>query len=88
MIPKNTKREFSFWGNVEYPSNKAANLARNAFAKHLKRQGNVVKLSSLPGQLRPYSGLGQPDGRSGTVYYVTVVWEPTDESLPGLTVLR
>ena len=68
--------KLSFWGNVDYQTNKEAYLARNTEARRLKALGYKVKLRSLPGQMRKYSGLGQPDGRIGTVYKIEIVGEP------------
>lgn len=64
--------QYAFWGNVEYTTNKAAMLARNALAKEMRVKGHRVVKRSLVGQLCKYSGLGQPDGRVGTVYYLDV----------------
>ncbi len=65
--------QFSFWGNVEYPSNEAAKAARNELAKELRAEGVRIRLSVLRDQMRKYAGLGQPDGRIGNVYYVNVI---------------
>lgn len=62
---------FSFWGNIDYPSNKDALRARNAFSSKFRGSIKIVK-SSLPHQMRKYYELGHPDGRSGTVYYLKV----------------
>lgn len=66
----NTYTQYSFWGNVEYPSNKDAMKARNALAKDLAKKGYRLVKRSFPGAMRKYSGLGQPDGTIGTVYYL------------------
>ncbi|NJO65048.1 MAG: hypothetical protein HC836_45150 [Richelia sp. RM2_1_2] len=71
-IPFNTYTQYSFWGNVDYIDNKAAMLERNKLATQLKKQGFIVKKHTLSNQLSKYSGLGQPDGRIGTVYYLDV----------------
>ncbi len=63
--------EYSFWGNVDYPSNDAAKKHRDQFAKHLTKQGLKVQRRVLRNQLSKYSGLGQPDGTWGNVYSVT-----------------
>lgn len=63
-------KTISFWGNIEYPTNKDAMLARNTKATELKKQGVTFYKSSMPNQLKPYSGLGCPDGRVGTVYTI------------------
>jgi len=65
--------ELNFWGNVDYPTNEAAKLARNAKAKELRENGHKVSLSVCRNQLRPYSGLCQPDGRIGNVYSIRLV---------------
>ena len=62
--------QHGFWGNIDYPSNEEAKKARDAKAKVLRAQGFRVKRWTLPNQLRPYAGLGVPDGRVGNVYYV------------------
>lgn len=67
-----TSVQYSYWGNVEYSTNKDAMLARNKLASEMKKQGFKISKHSLTGQLRKYSGLGQPDGTIGTVYYLTV----------------
>jgi len=69
----NDRMQYSFWGNVEYPTNKLAMQARNALAKDLKAKGFTVTKSSLTGQMRKYASLGQPDGTIGTVYYLNAM---------------
>lgn len=64
--------QYSFWGNVDYPDNKTAMLARNKLAREMKKQGNKVRCWTLANQLSKYSGFGQPDGRSGNVYKLDV----------------
>lgn len=64
--------EYGFWGNVEYATNAAAKEARDAFAKELKARGKRMRKWVLRNQLRQYAGFGQPDGRSGHVYKITV----------------
>lgn len=64
------RAQYSFWGNVEFPSNDAAKLARDAKAAQLRKAGHRVRCSSLANQTRNYSGLGQPDGTTGNVYVV------------------
>ena len=59
--------EYSFWGNVEFESNEAAKAARDAKYREVGGRRWVLR-----DQLRPYAGLGQPDGRSGHVYKLTV----------------
>ena len=73
--------EFSFWGNVDFPTNEEAKKARDAKAKALTQEykGNpevAIRRSQLRNQLRPYASLGVPDGRSGHVYTVTVERKP------------
>lgn len=64
--------QFSFWGNVEYSSNKDAMLERNKLASVYKKQGFKVSKRSLTGQMRKYTSFGKPDGTIGTVYYLDV----------------
>ena len=59
---------------LKYNSKKEAIQARNKRYSELKKQGRKVTRFSLPGQLSKYSGLGQPDGRIRTVYYVNI-WD-------------
>lgn len=73
--------EFSFWGNVDFPTNEEAKTARDVKAKELTQEykGNsevTIRRSQLRNQLRPYASLGVPDGRSGHVYIVTVERKP------------
>lgn len=62
--------QFSFWGNVDYPDNKSAMLARNAKAKELKKQGYKVTKYTHTNQMRKYDGLGQYNGTIGNVYKI------------------
>lgn len=76
--PAGCGTEFSFWGNVDFPTNEEAKAARDAKAKELTQEytGNpevTIRRSQLRNQLRPYVSLGIPDGRSGHVYMVTIV---------------
>ena len=64
--------EYSFWGNVEYPTNEDAKQARDAYARELIKQGLKPHRHTLPGQLRKYSGLGCPDGTIGNVYKISI----------------
>lgn len=52
-------------------AHKLALKARNARMRDLRLSGVKCRGWSLAGQLRPYAGLGQPDGRVRTVYYVS-----------------
>lgn len=72
-IPFQDRTQYSFWGNVNYLDNKTALQARNAFAKEMKAKGFKTRAWSLPGQIRKYAGLGEPDGTSGTVYFLDVL---------------
>jgi hypothetical protein len=65
-------QQISFWGNVDYPSNKLALLARNAKAKELRQQGKKVICFTLANQWRKYDGLGQPGSTVGNAYYVQI----------------
>lgn len=65
--------EYSFWGNVIYPTNQAAKEARDTQYRLLKSQGKQVKRTLLRNQLRPYVSMGVPDGRSGHVYGILVI---------------
>lgn len=49
-----------------------AKAARDAEFRRLRKAGRRVVRSVLRNQLRPYSGLGQPDGRSCHVYMLTI----------------
>ena len=51
---------------------KLALAARNAALKAERKAGRNASGFSLRGQLRPYAGLGIPDGRIRTVYYVVL----------------
>jgi hypothetical protein len=51
-----------------YATDKEAMKARNKKAKELKSLGYNVYCTRLTNQLKPYSSLGCPDGRSCTVY--------------------
>ncbi len=55
-----------------YETNSDAIKARNARAKELKLQGHRAFKWTLRNQLRQYAGLGQPDGRVGNVYMISV----------------
>ena len=60
--------QYSYWGNIDYPSNEDAKKARDAKAKEKRAAGYRVRCSILRNQLRPYAGYGIPDGRIGNVY--------------------
>ena len=64
--------QFKAWGNVEFPTNKDAMRARNQLAQSFRKAGIKCWSERLTDQLRPYSGLGQPDGTIGHVYMVSV----------------
>lgn len=66
-----------------YETDKAAMQARNLRARELRANGHVVHCWTLPNQTRPYSGLGQPDGRSCQVYMINCEW--TAEEVASLT---
>lgn len=51
---------------------KLALADRDKQARAWRKEGFEVKCWTLTGQLRKYSGLGQPDGRIRNVYYITV----------------
>jgi hypothetical protein len=55
-----------------YATDADAKYARDAEWRRFKRLGVKATRSVLRGQCRPYSGLGQPDGRVCDVYYITV----------------
>ncbi len=67
------RTEYSFWGNVEYPSNELAKQERDKFAKEMKAQGKNIKKTVLRNQQHKYSGLGQYDRTIGHVYYLWVI---------------
>jgi len=54
-----------------YESDKAARRARDTEARRLRTAGHRVLCSVLRNQTRKYAGLGQPYGRSGSVYMLT-----------------
>lgn len=66
--------EYNFWGNVDFPTNEAAKVARDSMARKLWNTYPDAKItrSILRNQLRPYVKFGQPDGRSGHVYLVVI----------------
>lgn len=66
--------QLSFWGNVDYPNNKTALLARNKKARELKKQGLSVTLWTLRDQLQKYDNY-VPSGKIGNVYMINVVRE-------------
>lgn len=55
-----------------YPTDAAARAARDARYRELRRSGVRARRWVLKDQLRPYAGLGQPDGRSCDVYVIDV----------------
>jgi hypothetical protein len=54
-----------------YESDKAARQARDTEARRLRAAGHRVSCCVLRNQMRPYAGLGQPDGRSCSVFMLT-----------------
>jgi len=54
-----------------YETEADAKQARDAKYRELRARGIVAYRSVLRNQLRPYAGLGQPDGRVCNVYMVT-----------------
>ena len=54
------------------PAAKQAQAVRREVAKLIRSKGFEVKSWTLTGQLRPYSGWNQPDGRVRSVYYLNV----------------
>ena len=62
------KVQYSFWGNVDYPSNDAAKAARDSFARDLKKDGWPIKRSMMQNQTRQY---GLYAG-TGNVYQISV----------------
>ena len=53
-----------------FSNDKTALAARNRKLRELRKAGHRCRGFSLPGQMRKYAGLGQPDGRSCTVYMI------------------
>lgn len=51
---------------------KRARADRDICLRHWRKEGKDVKGWSLPGQLRKYRAFGVPDGRTRTVYYLTI----------------
>ncbi len=66
--------EWSFWGNVEYATNDEAKKARDIKYRELCAHYSKIQVrrSVIKGQTSKYSGMGQPDGRTGDVYVVTL----------------
>lgn len=59
---------------LDFPadSHRLAKQARDARYRELKKAGASVKRWKLPGQIRQYSGFGQPDGRVRDIYFINV----------------
>ena len=53
-----------------FATNKEAIQARNKKAKELKTGGHKVKCFRLKNQIKPYDGLGQPNGACCDVYFL------------------
>ncbi len=56
-----------------FDTDKAAMQARNRRLRELRKQGVRCFGSAMPNQVRKYAGFGQPDGRSCTVYQITIM---------------
>jgi len=56
-----------------YETDKDARAARDCKARSLRKEGRMVKCWALRNQCRKYAGLGQPDGRSCTVYMLDIL---------------
>ena len=57
-------------------AHKEAAKERNAAARDYRKQGVKVLSWTLTNQLRPYKGLGQPDGTVRNVYMLNVADGP------------
>jgi len=57
---------------LEYGSREMALKVRNRRAATLRRDGLKTKCFVLKNQLKPYAGLGQPDGRVRDVFMIDV----------------
>ena len=63
-------KQYSF-DPLDYDNPQEAKEARNRHYKDLKSKGVTwVKRWVLKNQLRPYAGLGQPDGRIRDIYFI------------------
>lgn len=51
---------------------KQARADRDVCLRHWRKEGKNAKGWSLTGQLRKYKSFGEPDGRTRTVYYVSI----------------
>lgn len=57
---------------LDYPDRKSALKARKERADVERKAGKRVFAWTLPNQLKPYAGLGIPDGRVRNVYYLNI----------------
>ena len=53
-----------------FANDKEAIKARNSRAKELKAKGMKVKCFTLRNQIKPYDGIGQPNGGACNVYFI------------------
>lgn len=51
---------------------KEARRHRDSDLREMRKSGMYCKGSSVTGQLRKYRSYGVPDGRTRTIYYITV----------------
>ena len=58
-------------GISEIDAKKLALKERNQTLREIKKRDPMAYGWALPNQLRKYAGLGQLDGRSRTVYYIS-----------------
>ena len=56
-----------------YATSDEAKKARDEEARRLRKEGFKVRRWVLRNQLRKYSGLGQPDGRSCNVFMIDIL---------------
>ena len=59
---------------LEYPTRESAMQARNARLRAERAAGRKATGFTLRNQLRPYAGVGIPDGRIRDVFYVQL-WD-------------
>ena len=72
MNQESFSRLFADRGATQYATDALARAARDARARELRRGGRAVRSWTLPNQIRPYSGFGQPDGGICNVYMINV----------------
>jgi hypothetical protein len=56
----------------DYETDKEAMIARNKKAKELQIEGFKVRCWTLRNQIKPYNGIGQPNGLSCNIYMIDI----------------